>query len=197
MRPRPANHRQPGPPPGRCVTRGLGLGPCLCASRCLSRRGPTAPVSRLVWCWSRVSPPVTPCGFSCTDRAVDDTSTEFAPLAQRSTEIIEQIRDGDWGRVTVDWDETMRSKLPVEQLGEVWQVRLVMARTAPAAVTTARAAWRGCGSASTNVAVSLKSSPCRPRATGIPSRSCSSSTSCPPRPASDGQARRRLCRCSR
>ncbi len=74
---------------------------------------------------------------------MDDTSTEFAPLAQRSTEIIEQIRDRDWGRVTVDWDETMRSKLPVEQLGEVWQVRLVMARTASA---TARAARRGCGS---------------------------------------------------
>ncbi len=50
-----------------------------------------------------------------------DTSTEFAPLAQRSTEIIEQIRDRDWDRVTADWDETMRSKLPVEQLAEVWQ----------------------------------------------------------------------------
>lgn len=74
---------------------------------------------------------------------MDDTSTEFAPLAQRSTEIIEQIRDRDWDRVTVDWDETMPSKLPVEQLGEVWQVRLVMARTAPAAVTTAQGspAW--------------------------------------------------------
>jgi len=37
----------------------------------------------------------------------------------------------------------MRSKLPVEQLGEVWQVRLVMACTAPAAVTTAQGspAW--------------------------------------------------------
>jgi len=35
------------------------------------------------------------------------------------------------------------SKLPVEQLGEVWQVRLVMARTAPAVVTTAQGspAW--------------------------------------------------------
>ncbi len=50
-----------------------------------------------------------------------DTSTEFAPLAQRSKQIIEQIRDRDWDRVTVDWDETMRSQLPVEQLGEVWQ----------------------------------------------------------------------------
>ncbi|MGI8903515.1 MAG: DUF3887 domain-containing protein [Solirubrobacteraceae bacterium] len=52
---------------------------------------------------------------------MDDTSTEFAPLAQRSTEIIEQIRDRDWDHVTADWDETMRSKLPVEQLAEVWQ----------------------------------------------------------------------------
>jgi hypothetical protein len=42
-------------------------------------------------------------------------------LAHRSTEIIEQIRDRDWDRVTVDWDETMRSQLPVEQLAEVWQ----------------------------------------------------------------------------
>lgn len=52
---------------------------------------------------------------------MDDMSTEFAPLTQRSTEIIEQIRDRDWDRVPVDWDETMRSKLPVEQLAEVWQ----------------------------------------------------------------------------
>ena len=41
------------------------------------------------------------------------------------------------------------------------------------------AARRGCGSAS-NAAVSLKSSPCRPGATGIPSRSCSPSMSCHP-----------------
>lgn len=53
--------------------------------------------------------------------SMDDTSTEFAPLAQRSTEIVQQMRDRDWDRLTADWDETMLSKLPVAQVAEVWQ----------------------------------------------------------------------------
>ncbi|MGI8414388.1 MAG: DUF3887 domain-containing protein [Solirubrobacteraceae bacterium] len=53
--------------------------------------------------------------------SVADASVEFAPLAQRSTEIVEQIRDHDWDGLTADWDETMRTKLPVEQVAEVWQ----------------------------------------------------------------------------
>lgn len=53
--------------------------------------------------------------------SMDETSTEYAPLAQRAIEIIEQIRDRDWDRLTADWDETMRTKLPVEQVDEVWQ----------------------------------------------------------------------------
>lgn len=53
--------------------------------------------------------------------SMDDASTELAPLAQRSIEIIEQIRDRDWDRVAADWDQTMRTKLPIEQLAEVWQ----------------------------------------------------------------------------
>ena len=51
----------------------------------------------------------------------DETRTEFAPLARRSTEIIHQIRDHDWDRLTADWDQTMRTKLPIEQVAEVWQ----------------------------------------------------------------------------
>ncbi len=46
---------------------------------------------------------------------------KVAPLAQRATEIIEQLRDHDWDRLTADWDETMRTKLPAEQVDEMWQ----------------------------------------------------------------------------
>ncbi len=52
---------------------------------------------------------------------VDDPNGEFEPLAQRSTQIIQQIRDRDWDRVTADWNQTMRSGLPVEQLAEAWE----------------------------------------------------------------------------
>lgn len=52
---------------------------------------------------------------------MDDTTPEFAPLAQRSSEIIQQLRDGEWDRLRVDWDETMRAKLSIDQLAESWQ----------------------------------------------------------------------------
>lgn len=53
--------------------------------------------------------------------AVNDPNSDVAPLAQRSMEIIQQIRDRDWDRVTADWNETMRSKLTIEQLAAAWE----------------------------------------------------------------------------
>jgi hypothetical protein len=51
----------------------------------------------------------------------DPASAELASLANRSTEMIEQIRDADWDGLTADWDETMRAELPVEQVAATWE----------------------------------------------------------------------------
>jgi hypothetical protein len=52
---------------------------------------------------------------------VEGTDIDFEPLAQRATEIVGQLRDGDWDRLRVDWDDLMREQLTVAKLGEVWQ----------------------------------------------------------------------------
>ena len=52
---------------------------------------------------------------------MDEADIDFAWLAQRSVEILEQLRDGDWDRLRADWDDTMREKLPVEKLTELCQ----------------------------------------------------------------------------
>lgn len=51
----------------------------------------------------------------------DTQGNRFLSLERRATEVVEQIRDGEWDAVVVDWDETMRAKLPTERLAEVWQ----------------------------------------------------------------------------
>jgi hypothetical protein len=52
---------------------------------------------------------------------MQDADIDFAALAQRSAEMLEQLRDGDWDRLRVDWDDTMRQKLSAEELTDVWQ----------------------------------------------------------------------------
>jgi hypothetical protein len=53
--------------------------------------------------------------------ARDTQSNGSLTLQRRSTQIVEQIRDADWDAVTADWDETMRVKLPIQRVAEVWQ----------------------------------------------------------------------------
>ncbi len=53
--------------------------------------------------------------------AGDNRGNGSLELERRATQIVEQIRDADWEAVTADWDETMRAKLPIERLAEVWQ----------------------------------------------------------------------------
>jgi hypothetical protein len=50
-----------------------------------------------------------------------DVDTHFPALARRAGEIVEQLRDREWDRLRVDWDDTMRTQLTVEKLTEVWQ----------------------------------------------------------------------------
>jgi hypothetical protein len=52
---------------------------------------------------------------------MDEADIDCVSLARRSVEMIEQLRDGDWDRLRSDWDDTMRERLPVEKLTEVWQ----------------------------------------------------------------------------
>lgn len=52
----------------------------------------------------------------------EDTENDGSlTLKQRSTQIIEQIRNADWDAVVADWDETMRAELPIERVAEAWQ----------------------------------------------------------------------------
>ena len=53
--------------------------------------------------------------------ARDTQSNGSVTLERRSIEILGQIRDADWDAVIADWDDTMRAKLPIQQLAEVWQ----------------------------------------------------------------------------
>ena len=53
--------------------------------------------------------------------ASDTWGDRSLSLERRATQVVEQMRDGEWDAVVVDWDETMRAKLPVERLAEVWQ----------------------------------------------------------------------------
>ena len=52
---------------------------------------------------------------------MENADTDFAALAQRSAEMLEQLRDGDWDRLRVDWDDVMLEKLPAAELLKVWQ----------------------------------------------------------------------------
>jgi hypothetical protein len=53
--------------------------------------------------------------------AMETTKTEDAKLARRATEIVEQMRSGEWEAVTADWAEIMRAKIGPEGLAEVWE----------------------------------------------------------------------------
>lgn len=50
----------------------------------------------------------------------DASAAEFASLARRSTQIVDQIRRADWDGLTADWDETMRATLSAKKVAEVW-----------------------------------------------------------------------------
>jgi hypothetical protein len=53
--------------------------------------------------------------------AMETTKPEDAVLAQRATEIVEQLRDGEWEAVTLDWAKVMRDKMSADELAEVWR----------------------------------------------------------------------------
>lgn len=36
-------------------------------------------------------------------------------------DLIEQLSQHDWAAASADWDETMRAKLPVDELASTWQ----------------------------------------------------------------------------
>jgi hypothetical protein len=46
---------------------------------------------------------------------------EDARIARRAVDLIEQLSQHDWEAASADWDETMRAKLPVEELAGTWQ----------------------------------------------------------------------------
>ena len=54
------------------------------------------------------------------DRATDRPASEHAALAERASEIVQQIDRGDWAALTADWNGVMRSELSRERLEKVW-----------------------------------------------------------------------------
>lgn len=54
------------------------------------------------------------------DRASERPEAGHAVLAQRASEIVEQIDRGEWEALTADWNGVMRSELSRERLGQVW-----------------------------------------------------------------------------
>ena len=46
---------------------------------------------------------------------------EDVRIAQRGVDLIEQLSRHDWDAATADFDETMRAKLPVDELAMTWQ----------------------------------------------------------------------------
>ncbi|MGZ6593869.1 MAG: DUF3887 domain-containing protein [Solirubrobacteraceae bacterium] len=42
-------------------------------------------------------------------------------IARRAVDLIEQLSQHDWEGASGDWDETMRAKLPVDELASTWQ----------------------------------------------------------------------------
>ncbi len=46
---------------------------------------------------------------------------EDSRIARRAADLIEQLSQHDWEAASADWDETMRAKLPVDELAATWQ----------------------------------------------------------------------------
>ncbi|MGZ4181674.1 MAG: DUF3887 domain-containing protein [Solirubrobacteraceae bacterium] len=46
---------------------------------------------------------------------------EDSRIARRAVDLIEQLSQHDWEAASADWDETMRAKLPVDELAATWQ----------------------------------------------------------------------------
>jgi hypothetical protein len=47
--------------------------------------------------------------------------SEDTGIARRAVDLIEQLSRHDWEAATADFDETMRAKLPVDELATTWQ----------------------------------------------------------------------------
>ena len=53
-------------------------------------------------------------------RAPDGDDLEQARLAQRAVEIVQQLARHEWTAASADWNEAMRSKLPLRELAGTW-----------------------------------------------------------------------------
>lgn len=53
-------------------------------------------------------------------RAPDEADPQQARLGQRAVEIVQQLAQHDWTAASVDWDQTMRAKLPLSELAATW-----------------------------------------------------------------------------
>ncbi|HEX4670861.1 MAG TPA: DUF3887 domain-containing protein [Solirubrobacteraceae bacterium] len=55
-------------------------------------------------------------------RLATQEDPEDVRIARRAVDLIEQLSQHDWEGASADWDETMRARLPVDELATTWQI---------------------------------------------------------------------------